>query len=233
MPSRIRVVNHLPRPVIKVRLSERLKVLFVAIEAFLPQRSHPLVRIDHNIVIWDAIRHTQGIQEGFDGHLGKLLARLLLDDLVQVVKIIPVILETFAGRPACRVGDKVFDLDRIVLEIGRVTGYGLIEAQLPLLDKLHDQRRPNCLAYRGEVKKSVRCCRDFLLEVREPESFGPDDLSILEYDGRHAGDSKERAKVINLFLKTFQSLLPLTGSVAGFPTRQRGWQLSVERHGVE
>src|SRR5688572_13686003 len=106
MPSRIGIVNYLPRPVICVRLSESLQILFIAIKAFLTERSHPLVGIDHNVVIWNAARHSQRFEKGFDGELRERLAGLLLNDLIQMVIIIPVVLETVPRLPACGVSDE-------------------------------------------------------------------------------------------------------------------------------
>src|SRR6266446_6650382 len=76
---RITRVNDLAIAVVGVRLGQRLQALLVAIEVFLPQRSGPLVCIDDDVVIRNAVRHLQRIEKGFDNQLAKSFARLLLD----------------------------------------------------------------------------------------------------------------------------------------------------------
>ncbi len=137
-------------------------------------------------MVRDAFRHPQRIEESIDHHLDEWLAGLLLDDCRQVVVASAVILEFFSGRSFGCMSDQVLDLDRVVLEVGRVMRHRLIE--FSLFHQLHDEGRRERLRDGGDGIKGVRGGGNPVLEVSVTEPSFPHYFLVLHDDRRHPWD---------------------------------------------
>ena len=81
----------------------------------------------------------------------------------------------------------------------------LVEVEPPLLDELHDKRRPDRLGLRRDVIDRVRRGGDAVLDIGVAESSGPHDLLILDDGGGQAGNPELRANCLDLALELRQS----------------------------
>ena len=220
----------------RVGHGQLLQVLPVAVPVRRIQGARSGGGLVQDVVAGHAGGHADGVEEGFDQERADRLARLLFQHRRQEVEAVAVVTVAVPRRALGRVGEQVFDPDRVTLYVGDIPGHGFVQVELALLRQLQHQRRGERLGERGDVVERLRRRGDFLFHVGEPEALAPKDFLVPDDDRGHARDLQQRADLFDLLFKALQPLPVLlrrrrAGHVAPVPIRRDGDQQAQDGPG--